>query len=265
MKQEVRGEEKRASSVRALDKAINIIETMAQVDGDVDLAGLSKKIGMPKSTLLRILNTLKNHNIVRQDIATKRFSLGLGLVALGKAAEKNFNLAQEIHPYLVELAKKTGETASLMTMEGDHAVYIDQVVSNSMIRGQPRIGLSIGLHSSSGGKILLSAMSDEEISERYKNFTFFKHTEKTITDLPRLLKEVQKVREQGYATDDEEVETGGRCVGAPVLDKHGKIIAAMSVMGPTTRIRQKDFSRIAKIVREEVMKASESLGYNKKN
>jgi DNA-binding IclR family transcriptional regulator len=219
---------------------------------------------MPKSTLLRLLSTLRSHNFVKQDGETKRFSLGLGLVALGKAAEKNFNLAQEVHPFLVELAEKTGETASLSTLEGDHAVYIDQVVSKSMIRGQPRIGLTIGLHCSSGGKMLLSGLPDERIEEFFTRNHLTKKTEKTITDPQRLRKEVQKIREQGYATDDEEVEEGGRCVAAPLRDKHGRIIAAISVMGPTTRIRQKDFPRLAEVVKEEVMKASESLGYMEK-
>ncbi len=253
--------EKIASSVKSLDKAINIIETMARIDGDIDLASLSKKIKMPKSTLLRLLTTLKNHNLVKQDSETKRFSLGLGLVALGKAAESNFNLAREVHPFLVELSEKTGETASLSTMEGDHAVYIDQVVSKSMIRGQPRIGLSLDLYCSSGGKVLLSGLDDEKLDAFFARNTLTKKTEKTVVDAERIKKEIQKIREQGYATDDEEVEVGGRCVAAPLKNKQGDIIAAISVMGPTTRIRQKDFSRLADVVKEEVMKASESLGY----
>ena len=261
MEKKLETEERHVTSVRALSKAIRIIETLAFMDRDVDLASLSRKIDMPKSTLLRLLNTMKNHNLVRQDPATKRFSLGLGLVALGKAAERNFDLAREIHSYLVELAEKTGETASLMTLEGDHAVYIDQVVSNSLIRGQPKIGLNIDLHCSSGGKVLLSAFSDSELHTLFEGRKLRKYTEKTITSLDRLVKEIQRVREAGYATDDEEVEAGGRCVAAPLRDGQGKIVAAVSITGPTMRIRQKDFARLAGVVKQEVLEASRSLGY----
>ena len=171
------------------------------------------------------------------------------------------DLAREIHPFLVELSEKTGETASLSMLEGDHAVYIDQVVSKSMIRGQPRIGLHLGLHCNSGGKLLLSGLPDHKIEEFITSHTLEKKTDKTITDSQKLRREIQKIREQGYATDDEEVEPGGRCVAAPLMDKNGRIIAAISVMGPTTRIRQKDFPKFAQVVKEEVMKASQSLGY----
>lgn len=262
MKDESISQEKRDTSVRALDKAILILETLSGIDGYIGLAALAGMVKMPKSTLLRLLSTLKNHNLVQQDESTKRFSLGLGLVALGRAAEKNFNLTEVVHPFLVELSERTGETASLMMLEGDHVVYIDQVASKSMIRGQPRIGLSLQLHCSSGGKVILSSMSDQKIDALLKGRTLKQQTDKTITDMDKLKKEIQKIREQGYSVDDEEVEVGGRCVAAPLKDKDGKVIAAVSVMGPTTRIRQKDFTEIAKIVKEEVQKASVSLGYN---
>ena len=261
MNKEKNLEEGHDSSVRALDKAIYVIEFLSGIDGDIDLAGLSRKVKMPKSTLLRLLRTMKNHNLVRQDKSTKRFSLGLGLIALGKAAEKLYNLAGEIHPYLIEITEKTGETASLMIREGRHAVYIDQVVSNNMIHGSAKIGFSLDLYCSSGGKALLSGFDDEKIDSLFKDKEFEAKTAKTITDLKKLKKEIQKVREQGYAVDDEEVEIGGRCVAAPVKDKDGQIIAAVSVMGPTLRISQKNIPDIAQIVMSVVKKASYALGY----
>lgn len=261
MSNESMADNSRGASVRALDKAVSILETLSGCDGDIDLASLSKMMRIPKSTLLRLLSTLRANNLVRQDEETKRYSLGLGLVALGKAAEKSFNLSEVIHPFLVELTEKTGETASLTMLEGSHAVYIDQVVSTSMIRGQPRIGLSLDLHCSSGGKVLLSALSDEKINSIILKGPLAQKTVKTITDVEKLRKEIERVRELGYAVDDEEVESGGRCIGAPLKDEHGNVVAAISVMGPTTRIRQKDYERIAGIVKEEALKASRSLGY----
>jgi len=254
----------KASLVRALDKALNILEEMSHVDGDIDLASLAKKMVMPKSTLLRLLSTMRHHNLIRQDENTKRFSLGLGLVALGRAAENNFDLVKRVRPFLLELSERTGETSSLLIMEGDHAVYVDQVTSKSIIRGQPRIGLRLDLYCSSGGKVLLSALDDKRIDALFRGKKLEQKTSKTIDDLEKLKKELQKVRDQGFAIDDEEVEIGGRCVAAPLRSKSGEIMAAISVMGPTTRIRQKDIVSLARIVKEEVLKASQSLGYQGK-
>src|SRR6056297_458843 len=185
--------EKKESSVRALDKAINILEAMSRLDRDIDLASLARIMQMPKSTLLRLLTTMKTHNLIRQDESTKRFSLGLGLVALGRSAEKNFDLVDKVHPYLIELAEKTGETASLMTLEGDHGIYADQVLSKSMIRGQPRVGMRLDLYCSSAGKILLSAMEDARIDALFRNRELVKMTGKTVDSFDKLKKEVQKV------------------------------------------------------------------------
>lgn len=253
--------DKDRSTVRALDKAINTLEIIASLDRDIDLAGISKQAGIPKSTMLRLLNTLSSHNLIHQDEKTRRFSLGLELIALGRAAERSFNLVHHIHPFLLELSELTGETASIMVLEGNSSVYIDQVLSKRLIRGEPLIGKRIELHCSSGGKILMSAMDDNRINNMLKGKVLVPRTEKTITDAEELKKELQKIREQGYAVDNEEAEIGGRCVAVPLRDKSHKTIAAISVMGPTTRIRQKDFSQLAEIVKSIAEKASASLGY----
>jgi len=261
MEEPTAGKNERQSSVRALDKAIRILENLTSIEEDIDLASISRRMRIPKSTMLRLLNTLKEHNLVHQDAATRRYRLGLGLIALGRAAERGFDLVQQVHPFLVDLTRETGETSSLMVLEGDSSVYVDQVVSKSLIRGQPRIGESLDLHVSSGGKVLLSAMEDMKILRILQGRILEPKTEKTITDIEILMREIQKIRELGYAVDDEEAEIGGRCVAVPLRDKSGNVIASVSVMGPTTRIRQKDFPQLAELVKAGVMKASNSLGY----
>ncbi len=254
-------EEKDKSSVRALDKAIKALELIATLDGDIDLSALSKMTEIPKSTMLRLLNTLSSHNLIYQDEKTKRFRLGMQLIALGRAAERSFNLVQHMHPFLVALSEKTEETASLMVLEGTSSIYIDQVVSSRLIRGQPQIGKSIELHCSSGGKVLMSAMDDGRIEKMLNGKILKPRTEKTIIDTDELKREINRIRELGYAVDDEEAEIGGRCVAVPLWDRNGNTIAAVTVMGPTTRIRQKDFPQLAALVKGVALEASESLGY----
>jgi len=110
----------------------------------------------------------------------------------------------------------------------------------------------------------LSALSDEELHRFLRGRVLEKKTEKTITKKWDLKREVKKIAVQGYAFDDEETEIGGRCVAAPILDREGKTVAALSIVGPTSRIRETDLERLAKIVKEIAGRASSALGYSSK-
>jgi len=251
-------------TVRALEKGLNILEYLSRVREEIDLSTLAKQTRIPKSTLLRLVNTLKKFNFVQQDPKTQKYQIGWAFIYLGKIASDFFTLPNVVRPYLEELAQRTGETASLVVLEGDHAVYVDQVVSQNIIKGIPPIGSRLGLHCTASGKILLSALSDEELHRFLRGRVLEKKTEKTITKKWDLKREVKKIAVQGYAFDDEETEIGGRCVAAPILDREGKTVAALSIVGPTSRIRETDLERLAKIVKEIAGRASSALGYSSK-
>jgi len=255
-------EKETQSRVRSLDKALNIIELLAQIKEDIDLATLSRQIKLPKSTLLRLLTTLKYHNFVYQDEESRRFQLGWALIYLGKAAEKVFSLPKIIRPYLEKLAEETGETASLVQLSNYRAVYVDQVLTNSVIKGIPQIGYSLGLHYTASGKILLSYLSEDRLNRFFEDGELERKTPKTITDKEKLREEIEKIKRHGYAVDDEETEIGGRCVSAPVFDKDKRMVAAISITGPTSRIKQKDLTALASIVKRIAHEASTALGYS---
>lgn len=250
-----------ASSVKTLNKSLLVLEILANTPGEIDLSTLTEHTHIPKSTLLRLLNTLKDHNFVLQDPKSRRFRLGWALIHLGKAAEKSFNLIQTVHPYLDDLASQTGETASLVLLDGDHAVYIDQVASHSIIRGNPPIGTPLHLHCTAAGKMLLSTFSDSDFRSFIKQAKLARKTEKTIIDPLVLQEEIRKIRKQGYAFDDEETELGGRCAAAPIYNDEGRTVAAISIMGPSTRIRQSDLTSLARMVKRLAYQASTQLGY----
>jgi IclR family KDG regulon transcriptional repressor len=251
------------SSVKSLDKSLRILEILANTPGEIDLSTLTKQTLIPKSTLLRLLNTLKNHNFVLQDPKSRRFRLGWALIHLGKAAEKSFDLIHTVHPYLEDLASKTGETASLVLLDVDHAVYVDQVAGSSIIRGNPPVGTPLQLHCTSSGKVLLSAFPEKDLESFIRRTKLTKKTEKSIVDPNVLREEIKRIQKQGYALDDEETEIGGRCAGAPVYDKEGKTVASISVVGPSTRIRRSDLASLAGLVKKVADQASAALGFRK--
>ena len=249
------------SSVKTLNKSMLILELLASTPGDFDLSTLTKHTHIPKSTLLRLLNTLKSHNFVQQDPQSRRFRLGWALIRLGKAAEKSFNLIDTVHPYLEDLASQSGETASLVLLDHDYAVYVDQVASPSIIRGNPPIGTPLHLHCTAAGKVLLSAFSDIDFKSFIGRAKLTRKTEKTIVDPFILQEEMRKIKKLGYAFDDEETEIGGRCAAAPIYNDEGTTVAAVSAMGPSTRIRQSDLTSLARMVKRIAYRASTKLGY----
>jgi IclR family KDG regulon transcriptional repressor len=253
--------EKKESTVRALDKALEILEHLSQLTEEIDLAALARRTLIPKSTLLRLLNTLKSHNLIQQNHKSQKYQLGWALIYLGKVASGYYTLPNIVRPYLEQLAQKTGETANLAVLTDGHATYVDQVISSSIIRGVPHIGSKLRLYCTSAGKVFLSALNGEELAGFLKTTALEKKTEKTITAAAELMGEIRRVRERGYAVDDEETEIGGRCVAAPVLDKSGETVAAITIVGPTTRIRKEDFGRLSALVREAAAQVSSALGY----
>jgi len=251
--------ERNGQVVRVVDKALTTLQVLSQADRDMDLAGLAEETGLPKSTLVRLLHTMKLHNIVQQDSNTRRYRLGWALIHLGKAAEHQFDLKRIVRPYLEQLSNETSETASFAALEGTRAVYLAQVLTNSIIRGVPPIGAELPLHCTAVGKVLLTLFSDEQVEKLVAEHGLPRLTEKTIDNTEQLRREVALVAERGYALDDEEAERGGRCVAAPILDDGGQVIAALSITGPTSRIRMDRVDEYAKIVKRVASRVTEAL------
>ena len=249
------------NSVRALEKALSVLEHLSRIEGDIDLATLTLQLDMPKTTLLRLLNTLKKHNFVQQDERSRRYRLGWALIYLGQAANKVFNIVEFIHPYLEKLSRRSGETANLVFLDRNHAVYVDQVVSDNIIRGVPAVGAPLGLHCTAAGKVLLGWQSEEVVEQILKHAELHGLTDKTITERQALRLELERIRQQGWALDDEESELGGRCVAAPVFGKEGSLVAAISVMGPANRVNSDTIPALSDVLVTIAGEISQALGH----
>ena len=246
--------------VRSLDKALKVIELLAQMEKETDLGKLANQAGLPKSTLVRLLRTLQVHNFVQQDPNTRRYRLGWGLIYLGKAAERQFSLALIVQPFLEQLARETGETASVAILDRNHAVYINQVPSRNIIRGVPPVGSKLELHCTGVGKVLLSTVSEKQLDQLIGEHGLTRLTEKTIVNATHLRKELAIIQERGYAIDNEEAEPGGRCIAAPIKYGNDNVKAAISITGPTNRISLDRIEEYAEIVCRVACQVSHTLG-----
>jgi IclR family acetate operon transcriptional repressor len=253
--------DRKEAYVKALDKALTVLEHFNRIEGDIDLSSLAKALHMPKTTLLRLLTTFKHHHFVQQDEQSRRFRLGWALIHLGQTASRAFNLAGLAHPHLERLAGQSGETANLILREDEHAIYVDQVVSPNIIRGVPAVGTPLDLHCTAAGKALLGFLPEAASAHLLSRLHLQRLTEKTITDPAKLRAELERVRRQGYAVDDEETELGGRCVAAPIYNQDGKVMAAVSIMGPTHRVNRGSIPRLAQMVMATAGEISRALGF----
>ncbi|HWS29432.1 MAG TPA: IclR family transcriptional regulator [Clostridia bacterium] len=247
------------SEVASLEKAMQVLEYLAQLDDVISLKDLSAGLKMPKTTLSRLLTTMKRHGFIQQDAVTRNYRLGWALIHLGTAASRMFDLPKIIHPYLERLSRESGESASLVQLQRDSAVYVDQVSCTNLIRSGLGVGAQLQIHLSAAGKILVSDMPDEAIRQLIKRNPLVKRTEKTITSEETFMREIGRVRENGYALDDEEGEIGGRCIAAPLRDWNNNILASISITGPSSRIHQETLPRLIALVCEVSNEASAEL------
>ncbi len=190
---------------------------------------IGRRLDLNKSTVHRLLSSLRERGYIEKDAETGNYKLGLGFVELASLYLNSLELKIEASPLLNQLTKKTGQTAFLATMDETEIVYIDKVETYNSLRRYTIIGKRLPAHASSLGKAMLSGMSDREIEELYPDKKLTILTKKTIPTFDILMAEIRQIRSRGWSIDDEENEKGTRCVGAPIFDYRGHVIAAVSL------------------------------------
>lgn len=256
-------------------KPNNLVQTIERVSSILDILGgnpqgisvrdLSAKVRLPKGTTHRLLSSLVYFGYVRQEPETRNYLLGFRLVELGNRLLDQLDLRKEAEPYLRNLAERTQETVHMAFLYRNEIVYIDKVESAqnpSSLRMASRVGLRNPAHSSALGKVLLAELVEEKLERFIKEKGLLKRTENTITDPDILKKHLKIVRQQGYAVDDEENEKGIRCVGAPIYNEAGKVVAAISISGPAFQVTRKRIqTKLKREVVETASEISQKLGF----
>ncbi len=247
---------------QSLEKALRIIEYMAENRQPVRLQDIAQQLGYPASTVIRFLATLEKNNYVKQNPETLRYSLTLKLSKIGTMVYEQYNMRDLVKPYLVELVHKVGESACLAIEENNRAVYIDvQSGPSNILQVMQRIGKEAPLHCTGVGKLLLLNHDRETLRTRVEKEGLQRLTHHTITSYESLQSELEQVSGKGYALDDEECEIGARCVAAPIRDYTSHIVASISVSGPVSRMNMQKIEFIRQHVIETANEISKVLGY----
>ncbi|HCX62808.1 MAG TPA: IclR family transcriptional regulator [Clostridiales bacterium] len=223
--------------VNSIIRAFSILEKFDLVNYEIGISELQEKTKLPFSTLHRILSTMQSIGYISQNKENDKYSLGYKLLILGNNVRFSNELKTIAKPYIVKLSEKYNETVHL-AIELDNALFcVDKIeVLNRTINVAPYFGKMKSSYASSIGKTILAYKDRKELFQMLQNIELEKLGPNTITDKDELIKELDKVKKLGYAVDNEELEVGLTCVGAPIFDFSGNCIAAVSVSIPNTRL-----------------------------
>lgn len=237
-------------------KVLRIIEVLADSSVPLKVKELSAMLEMPGSTVLRFLHSLIEEGYAMQEKESNRYYLTMKIPQIGERVNSHFNLREVIHPYLVELMKNCGESTCLAIEVDRKTTYIDAVEGpQRILQTLQRIGKRAPLHSTGVGKNLLLNYSEEQIDDLIRDIKLEKLTEHTITTKEDLLQELQKVRELGFALDNEECEVGVKCVAAPIWDYRKQVVASISVSGPALRLQAEKFE----FIKNQIIKTAQVI------
>ncbi len=225
---------KREYVVKSVLKALDILELL---DGEPGLGvtEVAGRLEMEKSTAFRLLNSLRIRGYVRKDPESHRYSNGFRLFEMGNNVVKNMGLKEQAFPFLQELSQKTGEAVNLAIRDGRDVVYLDKIESQATIKVDLHVGKRMPMYCTGLGKAILAFMDPEEVKALYPDETFERFTSNTHGDLASLMKELKRIRKQGFAWDNEEYVQDLVCIAAPVFGIGNDVVAAMSVASPKFR------------------------------
>ena len=231
--------------IQVADRLFQLIETLA-ADGPAGLIELSKKLNLNKSTVHRLLNSLIFMGYVRQDSDTLKYGLTFKIWEIANQSLSKIDIVNIARPHLKKLVEETGETVHLVARDGVNAIYLDKVESyTNSVRLVSKVGQSISLYCSGVGKAILAEMKDEDIRTVWETSPIKQLTEHTIVSFDEFMKKIERVREVGYALDDEENELGVRCIAVCLKDYRGKARYALSISAPVTRMSDERLTVLA--------------------
>jgi len=248
--------------VKSLVKALNILEILGGSSSGESLTSISERLRLGKSTVHRLLATLRDHDFVWLDPHSGNYLVGAKILQLSEQLNQQSILIRYGGPILEELVTTVNETINLGVLEGSSVLYIIKKEADIPLKMSGKVGKRFPAHCTAMGKVLLAGLSPEELRAQYprdEDLTIM--TPKSISSISELEKNLDKVREQGVAFDNEELYQGVVCIAAPVRDHDGKVIAAISLSLPKHRLEPETFNEFRTHLLQSTGQLSQQLGY----
>lgn len=253
------------SHVQSVERALLLVDLLAQENREMALTEISKRIGWPKSTVHGLLTTLRDFGYIDQSPATGHYRLGVRLFELGNVVARGWDIRSIAMPAMQRLNNLLGEMVQLAMEDKGEVLYLEKLDSNHIMRIVSEIGARLPMYCSGLGKMLLAYKTPAEVNWILSRHGMRAMTSRTITSRAELEKELAKIRRQGYAVDDREIMDSLRCVAAPIRDRDGKVKYAVSVSGLANSLQGDRFDKALEALRETAEDISFAMGYRKSN
>ena len=238
-------EGKNAGGVQSVERVFDLLNIITASGGESSLSELASRADLPLPTIHRLLRTLIPLGYVRQ-LPNRSYALGPGLIRLGYAA--GLQLGTYAQPVLQGLVNELGESANMAVLDGHMVVYVGQAQSSRSMRMFTEVGRRAHVHDTGVGKAILATLPEQQVVSIVSSMGMPTPTEKSLGTVDELLADLEKIRERGYAVDDEEQEIGVRCFSMALPD--APTPTAISVSGPTSRVDWDFGDRAVPLLRE---------------
>ncbi|WP_306192284.1 MULTISPECIES: IclR family transcriptional regulator [unclassified Streptomyces] len=246
--------------VQSVDRAISVLEILAQ-RGEAGVSEVAGEIDVHKSTAFRLLGALEARGLVEQAVERGKYRLGFGIVRLAGAVTGRIDITQQGRPVCERLAEEIGETVNIAVLQEHYAINLYQVRGPAAVTAHNWVGQLTPLHATSSGKILLAHLPARERAALVAEAGLKKVTPHTITAKTKLEKNLAEARERGYAWTTEEFEIGLHAIAAPIRNRDGEVVAALSASGPSYRFTEVRLHELAPVLVKGADEISHRMGY----
>ncbi len=222
--------------VQSVSKALDILEVLVFSDEELGATELSQTLQIQKTSTSRLLHTIEQRGYVEHNLETGNYRIGLKAFEMGQVYLHQLGLLQAAKPIITSVVEKCDESAYIATLRGNDEVYLDVIQTSKPLRLASRVGSIAPAYCTAAGKVQLAYLPPEDLEKRLSSTNFVSMTDETIVDVEELRKDLSLIADRGYAMDDQEFELGVRCIGVPIWDHTGQVIAGVSLSGPISRM-----------------------------
>jgi DNA-binding IclR family transcriptional regulator len=248
--------------IKILDKALRVLMLFTPEQPEWGVTAIARHVGMSKSTVHRILRVLEQHRFLSQHPDTRQFRLGLAPIELGARAQAGLELRRTALPIMERVSTESGETVLLQVVsaEGDRVVCIERVQQRRGLRLILDVGATAPLHAGCSSKVLLAYMEEQAI-EAVLDGDLPAVTPHTTTDPAALRRQLAEIRRTGVAVSFEETDEGVAGVSVAIRDARDRVVAGLTISGPTTRVNESTMAHFAALARQAARQISAELGH----
>lgn len=247
--------------MKTIKKALDILEVFLSGKKEIGISELANLTGQNISTIHSILHELAERGYIRQRQERGKYSLGFKFLSFTDNINELMSIEETFHPYMVELCNAINETVNVAIKNGNYVVNLAIIHSTHKLNVIDNEKIGAPLYCTGNGKIFLAGMSDGELDKYLSGEKLISYTTRTITDTQTIKRQIQKIRREDVAQDNEEYQLGVRNIAAPVRDHSGKIVAAIAVLAPSVRLPRNKIKEIIPLLKKCAGKISGEMGY----